>query len=99
VVRIVEMIKFLMLPSNRLLMTSRLATVGRACRRKHIRGNTRYFVTWNTWRFSVGYFSILDKSERHIERQLRNIGQGETPHRNNKRLKLGGGHLYNRSNV
>jgi hypothetical protein len=65
-----EEIKLLMLPSNRLLMTSRLATVGRACPRKHICGSTSCLVTWNMWRFSVGYFSVLNKSERHIERQL-----------------------------
>jgi hypothetical protein len=69
-IRIVEEIKLLMLPSDRLLMTSRLATVGRACPRKHIRGNVRYLVAWTIKQFSVGYFSILDESERHIERQL-----------------------------
>jgi hypothetical protein len=42
-ITIVE-IKLLMLPSNRLLMTSRLATVGRANSRKHIRANVRYLV-------------------------------------------------------
>jgi hypothetical protein len=61
-ISIVEEIKLLMLPSNRLLMTSRLAAVGRACPRKHIRGNARYLVTWNIEQFSVGYFSIQDKS-------------------------------------
>jgi hypothetical protein len=30
---------------------------------------------------------------------VRNIGQGETPHRKHKRLKLGSGHLYDRSSV
>jgi hypothetical protein len=30
---------------------------------------------------------------------VRNIVQGKTPHRKHKRLKLGGGHLYDRSNV
>jgi hypothetical protein len=74
-ISIVEEMKLLMLPSNRLLMTSRLATVGRACPRKHIRGSASCLVTWNTWRFSVGYFPRLDKlatyrtpvtvSERH----------------------------------
>jgi hypothetical protein len=29
---------------------------------------------------------------------VRNIGQGETPHRKHKKLKLGG-HLYNRSSI
>jgi hypothetical protein len=28
-----------------------------------------------------------------------NIGQGETQHRKHDRLKLGGGHLYDRSSV
>jgi hypothetical protein len=68
-------IKLLMLPSDRLLVTSRMATVGRAYPLKHIRGNPRYLVMWNMWRFSVGYFPRLDKlatyrtpvtvSERH----------------------------------
>jgi hypothetical protein len=58
VIRIAE-IKLLMLPSDRLLMTSRLATVGRAYPRKHIRGSASCLVTWNMWQFSVGYFSIF----------------------------------------
>jgi hypothetical protein len=65
-----EEIKLLMLPSNRLLIISRLATVGRACPRKHIHGSASCLVTWNIWRFSDGYFLILNKSERHRERQL-----------------------------
>jgi hypothetical protein len=59
-INIVEQIKLLMLPSNRLLMTSRLTAVGQACPRKHIRGSASYLVTWNTWKFSVGYFPRLD---------------------------------------
>jgi hypothetical protein len=35
----------------------------------------------------------------HENENVRNIGQGETPHRKHKRLKLGGGHLYYRSSV
>jgi hypothetical protein len=35
----------------------------------------------------------------HETENVRNIGQGETPHRKHKRLKLGGCHLYNRSSV
>jgi hypothetical protein len=35
----------------------------------------------------------------HENENVRNIGQGETPHRKHKKLKLGGGHLYNRSSV
>jgi hypothetical protein len=35
----------------------------------------------------------------HENENVRNIGQGETPHREHKGLKLGGGHLYNRSSV
>jgi hypothetical protein len=35
----------------------------------------------------------------HENENERNSGQGETPHRKHKRLKLGGGHLYNRSSV
>jgi hypothetical protein len=35
----------------------------------------------------------------HENKKERNIGQGETPHRKYKRLKLGGGHLYDHSSV
>jgi hypothetical protein len=35
----------------------------------------------------------------HENENVRNIGQGETPHRKHKRLKLGGGKLYNHSSV
>jgi hypothetical protein len=35
----------------------------------------------------------------HENENVRNIGQGETPHRKQKRLKLGGGQLYDRSSV
>jgi hypothetical protein len=35
----------------------------------------------------------------HENEIVRNIGQGETPHRKDKRLKLGGGHLYDHSSV
>jgi hypothetical protein len=63
VIRIVEEIKLLMLPSNRLLMTSRLATGGQTYPRKHIRGSASCRLTW---KFPFVYFSRLDKSERHI---------------------------------
>jgi hypothetical protein len=33
------------------------------------------------------------------DENARNIGQGETPQGKHKRLKLGGGHLYDRSGV
>jgi hypothetical protein len=35
----------------------------------------------------------------HENGNVRNIGQGEIPHRKYKRLKLGGGHLYDHSSV
>jgi hypothetical protein len=35
----------------------------------------------------------------HENENVRNIGHGETPHRKHKRLKLSGGHLYDRSSV
>jgi hypothetical protein len=38
----------------------------------------------------------IDNNENE---NVRNIGQGETPHRKYKRLKLGGGHVYHRSCV
>jgi hypothetical protein len=37
--------------------------------------------------------------DNHKNENGRNIGQGETPHRKYKRLKLGGGHLYDSSSV
>jgi hypothetical protein len=45
-IHIVEEIKLLLLPGNRL---------------KHIRGNVSYLVTWNIKEFTVGYFLRLDK--------------------------------------
>jgi hypothetical protein len=35
----------------------------------------------------------------HENENVRNIGQGETPHRKCKKLKLGGSHVYGRSSV
>jgi hypothetical protein len=35
----------------------------------------------------------------HENENVCNIGQGEIPHRKYKRLKLGGGHLYDLSSV
>jgi hypothetical protein len=35
----------------------------------------------------------------HENENIRNIGQGDSPHRKHKRLKLGGSHLYDRSSV
>jgi hypothetical protein len=37
--------------------------------------------------------------QNHENENFRNIGQGETPHRNHKRLKLVGGHVYDHSSV
>jgi hypothetical protein len=37
--------------------------------------------------------------QNHDNENVRNIGQGETRHRKYKRLKLGGGHVYDRSGV
>jgi hypothetical protein len=37
--------------------------------------------------------------QNHENENVRNIGQGKTPHRKHKKLKLGGGHLYDRSSV
>jgi hypothetical protein len=56
-IHVPEEIKLLKLPS--LLMTSRMAIVGRTCPRKQIRGSASCIVTWNTWRFSMGYYSVL----------------------------------------
>jgi hypothetical protein len=35
----------------------------------------------------------------HDNENVHNTGQGEAPHRKYKRLKLGSGHVYNRSSV
>jgi hypothetical protein len=37
--------------------------------------------------------------ENHENDNVRSIGQGEAPHRKYKRLKLGGGHVYDCSSV
>jgi hypothetical protein len=37
--------------------------------------------------------------QNHDNENVRNIGQGEARHRKYKGLKLGGGHVYDRSNV
>jgi hypothetical protein len=37
--------------------------------------------------------------QNHDNENVRNIGQGEARHRKYKRLKLGGGHVYDRSNI
>jgi hypothetical protein len=60
-VHVVEEIKLLLLLGNRMVMTSRLATVGQAYPRKHVRGDVRYLVTWNIKQFTVMYFQRLDK--------------------------------------
>jgi hypothetical protein len=60
-IHIVEEIKLLLLLSNRLVMTSRLTTVGQAYPRKRIRNYARYLVTWNIKQFTVGYFPRLAK--------------------------------------
>jgi hypothetical protein len=35
----------------------------------------------------------------HENENVHNAGEGETPHIKHKRLKLGGGHLYDRSSI
>jgi hypothetical protein len=37
--------------------------------------------------------------QNHVNENVRNIGQGEAPHRKYKNLKLGGGHVYDCSSV
>jgi hypothetical protein len=41
---------------------------------------------------------VIQNHENENE-NVRNIGQGEAPHRKYKRLKLGGGHVYDCSSV
>jgi hypothetical protein len=60
-IHVVEEIKLLLLLGNRMVITSRLPTVGQTYPRKHIRGNVRYLVTWNIKQFTVGYFPRVDK--------------------------------------
>jgi hypothetical protein len=47
--------------------------------------------------------NVMQKTSRdlhnHESENVHNIGQGETPQKKNKRLKLGGGHLYDYSSV
>jgi hypothetical protein len=48
--------------------------------------------------YDYGYTTKLCRRQAeiihsHENENVRNIGQGETPNRNHKRLKLGGGHL------
>jgi hypothetical protein len=55
-------------------------------------------------RYVYDYITKLCRKQAEIihnqeNETVRNIGQGETPHRKYKRLKLGGGHLYDRSSV
>jgi hypothetical protein len=37
--------------------------------------------------------------QNHENENVRSIGQGEAPHRKYKKLKLGGGHVYDCSSV
>jgi hypothetical protein len=59
--QVVEEIKLLLFLSKRMVMTSRLATVGQTYSSKHIRGSVRYLVTWNIKQFTVRYFPRVDK--------------------------------------
>jgi hypothetical protein len=45
------------------------------------------------------YRRQADSIHNHENENVHNIGQGETPHRKHKRLKLGGSHLYDHSSV
>jgi uncharacterized membrane protein len=58
-IQVVEEIKLLLLLGNRMVVTSRLATVGQTYPHKHVRGNVRYLVIWNIKQFTVGYFPRL----------------------------------------
>jgi hypothetical protein len=42
---------------------------------------------------------LAEVIQNHDNQNVRSIGQGETPHRKYKRLKLGGGQVYDRSSV
>jgi hypothetical protein len=44
-------------------------------------------------------FSPIQESDDRVVTVVRNIGQGESRRRKYKRLKLGGGQTYDRSNV
>jgi hypothetical protein len=45
------------------------------------------------------YITQAEITHYHENENAHNIGQGETPQGKHKRLKLGGGHLYDRSGV
>jgi hypothetical protein len=54
--------------------------------------------------YVYGYITKLCRQQaeviqNHENENVRSIGQGETPHRKYKRLKLGGGHVYDCSSV
>jgi hypothetical protein len=55
-IHIVEEIELMLLPINRLFMTSRITTVGWTYPGKHVHNYARYLVTWNIKQFSVRYF-------------------------------------------
>jgi hypothetical protein len=46
--------------------------------------------------FQIPYVYEAEIVRNHENENIRTIGQGETPHRKHKRLRLGGGHLYDR---
>jgi hypothetical protein len=54
--------------------------------------------------FQVPYFydyitKLCRRKTEIVQNHVRNIAQGETSHTKYKRLKLGGGHVYDRSRV
>jgi hypothetical protein len=55
---------------------------------------------WNLpSRTSVRDLHVAEIIQNHENENFRNIGQGEARHRKYKRLKLGVGHVYDRSSV
>jgi hypothetical protein len=73
-----------------------LRTIGNFSRRTPVR-------ELHTVQYVYDYITKLSRQEaeviqHHGNANVRNIGQGETRHRKYKRLELGGGQAYDRSN-
>jgi hypothetical protein len=66
-----------------------------------IPSNDEYVFTAKTLKGAVCYVvkPQAEVIQNHENENVRYNGQGEAPHRKFKRLKLGGGHVYNYSSV
>jgi hypothetical protein len=84
--------------SNSDMKTIVVGDFGKACtsvRDMHVAFQIRYVYNYIT-KLCRRQAEII---HNHENENVRNIAQGETPHRKHKRLTLGGCHLYDRSSV